>query len=220
MGKSIVRKLKRALHGGLILVLVGVVSAGAFSFATAQSMARTYGTDQTTSLPVHGSVPDFSLIERSGRRVDRQALLGKVWVVDLIYTRCTETCPLQSAEMARLQADLATEPDVRLISITIDPKRDTTQVLSRYANRFKADRDRWLFLTGEPAAIYRFAQEGLQLPMTDPREKAGARDGRLVHSPRFVLVDRAARIRGYYDSTDSESLFRLRQELRALLLER
>lgn len=215
-----VRKLMRALMGGFTLVLTGVVSAGVFSFATAQSMARTYGTDQTTSLPVHGSVPDFSLIERSGRMVDRRALLGKVWVANFIYTRCSETCPLQSAEMARLQAELAAEPDVRLVSITVDPKRDTPRVLSRYASRFRADRDRWLFLTGEPGAIYRLAREGLYLPMPDPREKVRVPGGQLVHSPRFVLVDRAARIRGYYDSTDKESLQRLRQEIRALLLER
>lgn len=210
----------RAFMGGFTLVLTGVVSAGVFSFATAQSMARTYGADQSTPLPVYGSVPDFSLIERSGRTVGRRALLGKVWVADLIYTHCTETCPLQSAEMARLQAELATEPDVRLVSITIDPKRDTAAVLSRYANRFRADRERWLFLTGEPGAIYRFAREGLSLPVSDPREKVRAPAGRLVHSPRFVLVDRGAQIRGYYDSTDQESLQRLRREIRALLLER
>lgn len=218
--QSMVHKLMRAVIGGVILIQTGVVSAGVLSSASAQTMARAYGTARSTSLPVHGSVPNFSLIERSGRTVDRQALLGKVWVVDLIYTRCSETCPLQSAEMAKLQAELATEPDFRLVSITIDPKHDTPRVLSRYANRFRADRDRWLFLTGEPEAIYRFAQEGLYLPVLDPREKTRVSSGRLVHSSRFVLVDRAGQIRGYYDSTERESLFRLRQEIRALLLER
>jgi cytochrome oxidase Cu insertion factor (SCO1/SenC/PrrC family) len=76
--QSMVHKLMRAVIGGVILIQTGVVSAGVLSSASAQTMARAYGVARSTSLPVHGSVPDFSLIERSGRTVDRQALLGKV----------------------------------------------------------------------------------------------------------------------------------------------
>ncbi|MBF8279895.1 MAG: hypothetical protein HW385_1327 [candidate division NC10 bacterium] len=170
--------------------------------------------------PAYGSVPEFSFIERSGRRVERAEFLGKIWVVDLIYTHCPDTCPLQSAEMARFQAEFVNEADIRLVSITVDPARDTLAVLSRYAKRFGADPKRWLFLTGEKEAIYRFVQEGLRLPVMDPRSRARGAGGEgvtFLHSSRFVLVDREARIRGYYESSDMESLRQLREDVKTLL---
>ncbi len=250
--------LQRALWGGLILVLIGVAGAGTWSLVRERMAAMRASADRSSRLPVYGSVPDFSLIERSGRRVERSALLGKIWVVNFMYTHCSDTCPLQSAEMARLQADLATEPDVRLVSITVDPKRDTPQVLSRYADRFRANKGRWLFLTGEREAIYRLAQDGLYLPVSgsihgvrltgitkpkqdEPDRSAGSAQirgalgralepspaiaagrtprTRVLHASRFVLIDRNARIRNYYDSTDLDSLRQLRQDVKALLQE-
>ena len=264
--------LQRGLWGGLIFVLIGVIGAGIWSLVREQTAARTAAPEGSSRLPIYGSVPEFSLIERSGRTIDRLDFLGKIWIVDFIYTHCLDSCPLQSAEMARLQADLASESDVRLASITVDPARDTPQVLSKYADRFKAHHGRWLFLTGEKEAIYRLAQEGLRLPILDPRNKAGVlgrsnnmlsgalgsrktrRSGQgtsnpeagaasllgavrvvleprlavaserlastmVLHSSRFVLVDRKARIRSYYDSTDVDSLQKLRQDVKGLLQE-
>ena len=121
-------------------------------------------------LQVLWPVPDFSLTERSGRRVALADLRGTVWIANFIYTHCTDTCPLQSAAMARLQADLSSEPDVRLVSITVDPDQDTPDVLAEYATRFGADRDRWLFLTGEKKIIYALAQGGFRLGAVDPAE--------------------------------------------------
>jgi protein SCO1/2 len=181
-------------------------------------------------LRVFGTVPSFSLVDRSGRRVTLEDLTGKVWIANFIYTHCPDTCPLQSAQMAKLQTDFAAEEDLRLVSITVDPERDTPAVLSQYASRYGADPDRWLFLTGEKAAIYHLAQEGFRLSVVDPEKKAGrvfeptlalAHHGetgkQFIHSSRFVLVDRQARIRGYYQSTDEEALQRLRKDVRILL---
>jgi protein SCO1/2 len=212
--------VQKALWGLLILVLIGVVGAGIWSLflpKPASKQALSVGPRQP---PAYGSVPDFSFIERSGQRVERVEFLGRIWLVDLIYTRCPDTCPLQSAEMARLQAELVNEADIRLVSITVDPTRDTTDVLSRYAKRFGADPKRWLFLTGEKEAIYRFVQEGLRLAVMDPRSRArdaGGEGVSFLHSSRFVLVDREARIRGYYESSDMESLRQLREDVKTLL---
>ena len=211
---------QKALWGLVILVLIGVVGAGIRSLILpkpASKQALSVGRRQP---PAYGSVPDFSFIERSGQRVERVEFLGRIWVVDLIYTRCPDTCPLQSAEMARLQAEFVNEADIRLVSITVDPARDTLAVLSRYAKRFGADPKRWLFLTGEKETIYRFAQDGLRLPVMDPGRRARGAGGEgvsFLHSSRFVLVDREARIRGYYESSDMESLRQLREDVKTLL---
>lgn len=115
-----------------------------------------------------GVVPEFTLVERSERDVTRDDLLGQVWVVNFFYASCPDTCPLESAEMANLQRDVADAPEVRLVSISVDPEHDTPEVLRAYAQRFGADPERWLFLTGDKAAIIRLAQEGFHLSVADP----------------------------------------------------
>ena len=165
-----------------------------------------------------GIVPEFSFIERDGRRVTLAELKGKVWIVNFIYTNCPDTCPVQSAQMREIQEDFKNEKDLRLVSITVDPERDTPVVLSQYASRFRADPERWFFLTGEKGSIYRFAQDGFRLGAAElPHEKRPETGATHTHSPRFVLVDRDAQIRGYYVSTDPEAMKRLRADLKVLL---
>jgi protein SCO1/2 len=193
------------------------------------------GTNLET-LGVYGTVPDFTLGERSGRAVSRADLLGKVWVANFIYTQCGDTCPLQSAELARLQAEFADSGDLRLVSITVDPERDTPAALAAYAEKFVADPARWWFLTGEKRAIYRLAKDGFRLGVVDPPDPAGqtaalldvlspapawathGSQGLIMHSSRLVLVDRAARIRAYHQ-LEPDSLERLRRNLTAVLRE-
>ena len=216
----------------LIGALVIAVGAG---LATWHRMAARQGLQERPleGLQVFWEVPDFSLVERSGRTVTLADLRGKVWIASFVYTECKETCPLQTAHMAQLQRDLAGERDLRFVSITVDPKHDTPAVLSEYAKRYGADPDRWLFLTGDKRAIYRLAKEGFRLSVADPDDQAqgvipwpfGARPayathgskGIVIHSSRLVLVDREARTRGYYDGTDPEAMKRLRRDVRTLL---
>ena len=218
------------LRGLLILVLIGAVGVLWFSQGPA---IRSWlsGKRPGEALDVFGSVPDFSLIERSGRKMGRSDLAGRVWITNFIYTHCPDTCPLQTAQMAKLQADFAEEKALRLVSITVDPERDTVLVLSQYAKRYGADPERWLFLTGEKSTIYRLALEGFRLSVVDPAEGVkswffgpitvlahhGETGKQFIHSSRFVLVDRQARIRGYYQSAEEDALQRLRRDVRILL---
>jgi len=166
----------------------------------------------------YGPAPDFSLVERSGRPVSAGDLRGRVWIADFIYTECRDTCPLQSRAMAALLTDLKAYGDLRSVSITVDPLTDTPALLSRYAERYGADPERWLFLTGELREIRRIVQDGFRL-------SAAPVDGQTLdpvvfHSTRFVLVDRDGVIRGYYDSNDPRALERLRRNARGLLAEK
>ncbi len=188
------------------------------------------------TLGVYGDVPDFRLTDRSGRPIGRADLLGKVWIANFIYTQCTETCPVQTAQLARLQPEFAGDADLRLVSITVDPQHDTLAALRSYAEKYGADPERWLFLTGDKWAIYRLAKEGFHLGVVDPDDPGQAAGllrwveparafathgskGLIMHSSRLVLVDRRARIRAYH-LPEGESLERLRRNLRALLAER
>jgi protein SCO1 len=244
------RLTRRSLLWGLLILLVAVGGTLAvwpslggmlgWRFGSVTEVSPSQGALET--LAVYGQIPEFALIERSGRRITLADLHGKVWIANFFYTECPDTCPLQSAHMARLQDELASEPDVRLVSISVDPEHDTPEVLAEYAARFEADPDRWLFLTGPKDAIYRLAIDGFRLGVVDRGEHAqrGTGNGQawlgpasawahpvpnadqepVLHSSRFVLVDRQAQIRGYYHGTDWESLERLRDTAKRVLRER
>ena len=267
--------VRRALWGLLIIVMVAVIGAGVRSFLRGRPLGNDGAGEAMPAPPMYGRVPEFSLIERSGRRVQAADLLGLVWIANFIYTHCTDTCPLQTAEMVRLQAEFRTAADLRFVSITVDPARDSPQVLAGYAGRYGADPARWLFLTGEKAAIYRLAREGFRLGVEEPAPtgpsplekgfppdrarapgtptfatldvgrwtldslfgpapalaheaaagkpspapRSSAALGPILHSSRFVLLDRQGRIRGYYEGGDAEALRRLRRDVAILLRE-
>ena len=208
----------------LVLVLAGVLGTAYWTrIGTQPSQGQSKDERPLEGLKKSfGTVPDFSLIERSGKPLKLSDLRGKVWIVNFIYTNCTDTCLLQSAEMAKLQTAVAEREDVRLVSISVDPERDTPEALSRYAERFKADPDRWLFLTGGSEEIYRLAQEGFLLSAVPVStisgvDISGVDRNAVIHSSRFILVGLQGRIRGYYDSGDTEALKRLRNDIDRLI---
>jgi protein SCO1 len=207
----------RFLLLGIAVIGLGVVLGTALWLKLAPHTRLAYEqTDSSQGEKQYGSVPEFTLTERDGSVVSLQQLRGKIWVADFIYTTCTDTCPLQSAVMAKLQHQYATNPDFQLVSFTVDPERDTPQALTRYATKFQADAKRWYFLTGPKERIVRLIQEGFHLAVTTFSNDAEPADV-IGHSPRFVLVDKDARIRGYYDSRESEALVRLKNDIDSLL---
>jgi len=164
----------------------------------------------------YGSVPDFSLTDRSGNSVTLAQLRGRIWIADFIYTTCTDTCPLQTAMMAKLQEEYAAQPDIQLVSITVDPERDTPQALALYADKYQANAKRWYFLSGPRDRIVQLIQQGFHLAVAAIPAGADS-DGMIPHSPRFVLVDKEARIRGYYDSRELEAFGRLKKDIDTLV---
>jgi protein SCO1/2 len=156
-------------------------------------------------LPILGEVPRFELTDQKGRPFTRAALDGHIWVADFIFTNCPGPCPRMSSKMHSVQT--ATPSDVKLVSFTIDPARDTPAVLDAYSRNFAADQSRWSFLTGAPAELNRLSMDSFHLgPVSDTLE----------HSTRFVLVDSKGRIRATYVSGDPDALTRISADIARL----
>lgn len=156
----------------------------------------TASTRPDTSFPV----PDFTLTERSGKTVSRDDLKGKVWVASFVFTRCSGPCPQVTATMGRLQKelDLLNNPDVRLVTFTVDPDKDTSNELKEYAARYQADPDRWLFLTGMPEAeLHKLLHDGFKV--TAQRAAKPKPGDEFDHSSRLAVVDKQGIIRAYFD---------------------
>jgi protein SCO1/2 len=169
------------------------------------------GIERKSSLPVYYDVPEFQLIAQDGRPFDSQVLAGKIWVADFIYTNCPGPCPRMTSQMHEVQDATLNMPEVKLVSFTVDPARDTPPVLAEYARLHHASPEHWYFLTGPAATLQKLDRDTFKL---------GNLDATLEHSTRFVLVDRQARIRGYYDTSESRAISRLIEGIYALARER
>lgn len=153
--------------------------------------------------------PRFNLTDESGRPFSSDALAGRVWLADFIYTHCPDECPIYlSPKMASLQARIIAAnlaDQVQLISFTVDPRRDTPAVLADYAAAYGADPRVWRFLTGPDATIGPLLQTGFKVGAAVPADAVTvtpptpAPAYALIHSAYFLLVDRQGKIRGTYD---------------------
>jgi len=197
--------------------VAGLISFSAlFSLVVARALwSMTPASPVPAPLPSYGEIPPFSLTDQQGRAFTREALEGRVWVADFIFTACAGQCPLMSDQMHALQRALAKDTELRFVSFSVDPAHDTPEVLAAYATRYGGD-PRWTLVTGAREVIARLCQDSFHLAFGDapasPREP-------IVHSMRFVLVDRTGRIRGYYEAMDARALARLREDVRRVLSE-
>ena len=159
--------------------------------------------------PSLGSIPNFRLTDQTGQTFDStKTLNGHVWVANFIFTNCMGPCPRMTSQMRQLR-NKATG-DLQLVSFTIDPDRDTPEVLTAYAKRFQADSRNWHFLTGTRADLRKLSWDAFHL---------GDVNGDLEHSTRFVLIDRKSNIRGYYDTSDTTSIPKLLNDIQQVTKE-
>jgi len=206
---SLQDRLFNRLIWGLLIVVLGGVSV-AYLVSEARSTVAQAPVVLTPDIRI--PLPDFDFTERSKKQISRDDLLGQVWIADFVFTSCAGPCPRMSSHMQALQGELADLAKLKLVSFTVDPERDTPEVLQEYAARYGADPQRWLFLTGPMDAIYDLAIDGFKITVEAARE-----NNEIIHDTRFMLVDAAGVIRGYYDSLSQEDLDRLRKDAASLV---
>ncbi|MGO8677601.1 MAG: SCO family protein [Limisphaerales bacterium] len=180
---------------GLGLFLALLTGAALFAVLEGQSAAR-------ASLPVYGSIADFTLTNQDGAAVSLGSLRGHAWVADIIFTRCPGPCLGMTRLMKEIQQALPDASRARLVSLTTDPDFDSAPVLRTYAQRFGADPRRWMFLTGTKKQIAGLAIDSLKLTAIEKTsEERQSPDDLFVHSTLLVLVDKQARLRGIVETT-------------------
>lgn len=137
-----------------------------------------------TSIPW---IRDFHLIERSGNTFYSRDLIGQVWIANFFFSTCPGICQQQNEYLSGLQSRLE-EHAATIVSISTDPNTDTPQVLSGYAEKFSADKDGWLFCTGEGRLVQRISAEFFKAHATEEH-----------HSSKLFVVDRWGQVRGEFD---------------------
>lgn len=167
---------------------------------------------QHRSIDSLGTVPPFTLTNQDGRIFGSPQLDGKIWIADFVFTTCPGPCPMISTRMGELQKPLG-NTGIHLVSFSVDPEKDTPEVLRGYAEKLKVNPQQWDFLTGPKSTIYQLSTEGFRLAAVDNG------DHNPIHSTRMILVDRHRQIRGYYDALAPDAVTKIVADARHLLRE-
>lgn len=160
-------------------------------------------------------IGDFTLTERNGKEVTKQTLLGKPWVVGFVFTRCAGPCPRVTGQMRKLQDELKNE-DLRLVTMTVDPDYDTPEILTRYADAFDADKEKWLFLTGDKETMYRYIEKHFRMPVEETQGEDRKPGFEVIHTTNLLLVDAKGVVRGKYNALNPEELAKLKLDAKKL----
>src|SRR6056297_3645955 len=147
----------------------------------------------------------FVLTERSGKSVSSEDLAGHPYVISFFFSTCPASCVSQNQKLKALQ-DQFEGQGVRFVAISVDPETDTPEKLREYAARFGADKDQWLFMTGDLTYIRRVGVEIFMQPIDQK-----------FHTERFVLVDPKGEIEGFYNWPEEKQFQRLQEKIREMI---
>ena len=214
--RALLRLVLFVVIAALIATLIAVAVAGTRWLASSQAGDRP-GPGGAAEI-LFDDMPAFALTSQLDETVTADDLAGRPWVASFIFTRCRGTCPMITAHKRQLAALLAEQGDadaVRLVSFSVDPGHDTPAVLREYGERFDADPNRWLMLTGDRDELWRLTRDGFRLGVYEQDDP----EMPIAHSSQFVLVDADNRIRGYYDALEEHGRTELLADLRWLLAE-
>lgn len=191
---EIPQQLPRTLWLGIGLLLGCLVLAGLLPLMENSRVHH-------QALPVLGHIAGFTLTNQEGRVMTLADLSNRVWVADIIFTRCAGPCPRMTAQMKSLQDLLPQNSTIKLVTLTTDPDNDTPAVMKKYGERFNADFDRWTFLTGTKKEIAGLARDSLKLSAVPVKPDERKDDADLfIHTTIFVVVDKRAQLRGVFET--------------------
>ena len=180
---------------------------------------------QKSDLVEIGPVPAFKLTNQDNKTISDKDYLGKVYVVEFFFSTCPTICPKMNESMLQLQNEFYGNPNFGIASITIDPAKDTPQVLKEHANLLGVKHYNWHFLTGDKDYIYSLANKGFNLYAGENNKVAGG----FEHSGLFALIDKDGKIRCrkdaqgnpilYYDGLEASGVEAIKEDIKKLLEE-
>lgn len=158
-----------------------------------EAIAKPDGTFDT----LYHKIPDFELINQDNKKVTNTDLLGNVYVAEFFFVSCPTICPKMTTNMAYVQKKFKGQPNLRFLSITVNPEADSVGVLKQYAKDVHADNQNWDFVTGDKEKIYQLAFDGFYVNAMEDSIAPGG----FLHSEYLILIDKQGHIRGYFDGT-------------------
>ncbi len=165
-------------------------------------------------------VGDFEFINQNGMKTTQEDVKGKIRVVEYFFTTCQGICPTMNENLSKVYKAFRGDPDILFMSHTVDPDTDSAEQMKRYAERFDADPNQWIFLTGEKKALYDMAVQSYLITAVDDKDYNKKITPDFIHSQYLVLVDKYDNIRGAYDGTDMAKVNKLMNDIESLKKEK
>ena len=161
---------------------------------------------------VFHSIPKFSFLNQNSHTVSQELFKGKIHVANFFFTSCPSICPLMTKQLIRVQKLTRELSNFRIISFTVDSKRDTPERLTKYVNKMNVDTSNWDLLTGDQSIIYDLGMNGYNLSAVENDSSPGG----FIHSPNFILVDQNLNIRGVYEGTNAAEVKKMVDDIMLL----
>lgn len=146
-------------------------------------------------------VPSFSLTDQNGKTITNKDMLGKVYIVEFFFSTCPTICPVMNRNIRHIDQEI-NNPNFGVISISIDPEKDTTVRLKKHADSLGITNPNWHFLTGDRKYIGKIADE---FNIYVGKDESGAES--LNHSGMFALVDKKGKLRCRFDENNQPILY-------------
>lgn len=160
-------------------------------------------------------IEDFTFTDTNAQKVTKQDLLGKPFMIAFVFTHCFGPCPNVTRQMRDLQ-DLLKDYDFNLVTLTVDPERDSVEVLRNYGKENGANFDRWKFLTGNQADIYGLIHHSFKMPVEEVTGERRLPGFEIIHSTNIMLVDAEGRVTGKYNAVKIEEMSKLKSDLKKI----
>ena len=155
--------------------------------------------------PVLAQLTDFSLVNQNNQKVELRDLMGSVVIANFIFTSCPDTCPLLTGQMAKIQSRMIrVGPAIKLVSFSVDPTKDTPEVLKAYGEKYHANFKIWQFLTGSLDQVKNVLIDGFKVGFDRTGEELSMMD--ITHSEMFVIFDQLGQIRAYKTAKNTEEI--------------
>ena len=165
---------------------------------------------------VYHTVPDFKFTDQDSNAITQETFSDKIYVADFFFTSCPDICPAMKTQMLRVYEKFKENDEFALLSHTIDPKRDSVNVLKDYSERLGVEESgKWFFVTGDKEKIYDIGLNGYMVTADESPDAPGG----FIHSGAFILVDKERRVRGVYDGTKEEKVDLLMADIPRLMAE-
>lgn len=182
-------------------------------------------TSKDSKLLTIGPAPKFELTNQDNVKISNETYKGKVYVLEFFFTTCPSICPKMNMSMLEIEKTFFGNPNFGIVSITIDPKHDTPQVLKDHAKLLGVKSSNWNFLTGDRNVIMDLSNKGFNLYAGENDKVSGG----FEHSGLFALIDKDGNIRCrkdefgnpsiYYDGLDKKGVRDIQQDIKILLEE-
>ncbi len=164
---------------------------------------------------IYHTIDQFKLVNQTKDTITENNIDNKIYVADFFFATCQSICPQMSTQLVRVQNEFKDDNDFLILSHTVNPAHDTSEVLFAYSRKYQAIPNKWHFLTGNKKTIYDLAKNDY---LVNALEDDGTPEG-FLHSELFLLIDKQKRIRGMYDGTDSIQVNKLISDIKLLKTE-